>query len=336
MKKLTISIILSFVALLSFGQVQERMVIEKKDGTKFKLNVDDISRVVFEEFDIDSKSDLIGVWESRFERGRRVLTFTEEELTVEDYFIDQEGKEVKDDKVQKIAYSLNNGILSYTITEKYYDQQQQKEVEWSESFELVTKFLYEKSVLALLSATHYDQYNEYFLSEILYKKGATIPAKLEDIQGDWRWYMHGDKSYTRVAVQIKDNNMTLIIVPWGQRYDGTITYQNGYISLTVTAAYTSREEGTGEGWGEGDLNPETLEATWTPLDRGSWMYYELGNMPFIANGNEAYGILANLPGVYIKFNINYGGNTPVTPENPDGNDGGNTGGSYAGENGSGD
>jgi hypothetical protein len=303
MKKLTISIILSFVALLSFGQVQERMVIEKKDGTKFKLNVDDISRVVFEEYDIDSKSDLIGVWESKFESGRRILTFTEEELTVEEYWIDQEGKEVKSDKVQKIAYSLNNGILSYTITEKYYDQQQQKEVEWSESFELVTKFLCNKTALALLSATHYDQGDEYSVSEILYKKDAFIPATIEDIQGDWRWYMHGDKSYTRVAVQIKGNKMSLIIVPWGQRYDGTITYQNGYINLTVTAAYTSREEGTGEGWGEGDLNPETLEANWKTLNRDSWLYYEIGNMPFVVDGNEAYGILANLPGIYYKFNV---------------------------------
>lgn len=298
MKKLTISIILSFVALLSFGQVQERMVIEKKDGTKFKLNVDDISRVVFEEYDIDSKSDLIGVWESRSESGRRVLTFTEEELTVEEYWIDQEGKEVKNDKVQKIAYTLNNGILSYTITEKYYDQQQQKEVEWSYSYELVTKFICEKSVLALQ-----DQNNDYYLSEILYKKDAYIPTTIEDIQGDWRWYMPDDKSYTRIAIQIKGNKMSLIIVPWGQRYDGTITYSNGYINMKVEAAYTSREEGTGQGWGEGDLNPETLEATWKTLNRDIWQYYEIDNMPFVVDGNEAYGTFAYHSGIYYKYNV---------------------------------
>ena len=299
MKKLTISIILSFVALLSFGQVQERMVIEKKDGTKFKLNVDDISRVVFEEFDIDSKSDLIGVWEAIGEQMKSVYTFTEEELTIEDYYLDYQTNQWKkyEQEDYKGAYTLNNGILSYIMS---YNQQ---EVEWRDTVEVVAKFLYNKTALALLSSMHYDQGDEYSVNQILYKKDAFIPATIEDIQGDWRWYMHGDKTYTRVAVQIKGNKMSLIIVPWGQRYDGTITYQNGYINLTVTAAYTSREEGTGEGWGEGDLNPETLEANWKPLNQSSWLYYELGNMPFIANGSEAYGILANLPGIYYKFNV---------------------------------
>ena len=244
-------------------------------------------------------NDLVGSWEAKYESGRTVYTFTDKEVTIEDYWI-EEGRELKDDEVKKGSYTLKDGILTYVTTGKYYDQQQQKEVEYQDTIEVVAKLLYNKTALALLSSMRNNQGDEYSVNQILYKKGATIPAKLEDIQGDWRWYMHGDKSYTRVAVQIKDNNMTLIIVPWGQRYDGTITYQNGYISLTVTAAYTSREEGTGEGWGEGDLNPETLEATWTPLNRDSWMYYELGYMPFIANGSEAYGILANLPGVYIK------------------------------------
>ena len=299
MKKLTISIILSFVALLSFGQVQERMVIEKKDGTKFKLNVDDISRVVFEEFDIDSKSDLIGVWEAIGEHWKSVYTFTDKELTIEDYYLDYQTNQWKKSEQEdyKGAYTLNNGILSYIMS---YNQQ---EVEWRDTVEVVAKFLYNKTALALLFFMRNDQGDEYSVNQILYKKDAFIPATIEDIQGDWRWYMHGDKTYTRVAVQIKGNKMSLIIVPWGQRYDGTITYQNGYINLTVTAAYTSRGNSQGEGWGEGDLNPETLEATWTPLDRGSWMYYELGNMPFIANGSEAYGILANLPGIYYKFNV---------------------------------
>lgn len=241
-------------------------------------------------------NDLVGVWEAIGEQVKSVYTFTDKELTIEDYYLDYQTNQWKKSEQEdyKGAYTLNNGILSYIMS---YNQQ---EVEWRDTVEVVAKLLYNKTALALLSSMRNNQGDEYSVNQILYKKGANIPAKIEDIQGDWRWYMHGDKTYTRVAVQIKDNNMTLIIVPWGQRYDGTITYQNGYISLTVTAAYTSREEGTGEGWGEGDLNPETLEATWTPLNRDSWMYYELGYMPFIANGSEAYGILANLPGVYIK------------------------------------
>lgn len=241
-------------------------------------------------------NDLVGVWEAIGEQVKSVYTFTDKELTIEDYYLDYQTNQWKKSEQEdyKGAYTLNNGILSYIMS---YNQQ---EVERRDTVEVVAKLLYNKTALALLSSMRNDQGDEYSVNQILYKKGANIPAKIEDIQGDWRWYMHGDKTYTRVAVQIKDNNMTLIIVPWGQRYDGTITYENGYINMKVEAAYTSREEGTGEGWGEGDLNPETLEANWKTLNRDSWMYYELGYMPFIANGSEAYGILANLPGVYIK------------------------------------
>ena len=244
-------------------------------------------------------NDLIGVWEAIGEQVKSVYTFTDKELTIEDYYLDYQTNQWKKSEQEdyKGAYTLNNGILSYIMS---YNQQQ---VEWRDTVEVVAKLLYNKTALALLSSMRNDQGDEYSVNQILYKKGANIPAKIEDIQGDWRWYMHGDKTYTRVAVQIKDNNMTLIIVPWGQRYDGTITYENGYINMKVEAAYTSREEGTGEGWGEGDLNPETLEANWKTLNRDSWMYYEIGGMPFVVDGNEAYGTFANLHGIYYKFNV---------------------------------
>lgn len=48
MKRLTITFILSAFVLLTFGQVQDVMVIEKKDGTTLRLNVDDIKQAVFE------------------------------------------------------------------------------------------------------------------------------------------------------------------------------------------------------------------------------------------------------------------------------------------------
>ena len=316
MKKVVISIVLSFTFLLTFGQTQETMVIKKNDGTTLRVNVNDINCVVFENTNTNGEGEggndqptpsvpenynLVGVWEAIGEQVKSVYTFTESELTIDEYYLQQDGSwKLSEDNSSKSAYTLKDGMLSYILTGTYYDQTQQKEVQWTEAVEVQVKLLYNKTALALLSSWRDQNIEEYNLNQILYKKGATIPAKIEDIQGDWRWYMHGDKTYTRVAVQIKENNMTLIIVPWGQRYDGTITYQNGYINLTVTAAYTSRGNSQGEGWGEGSIDPETLQATWTTLDRDSWLYYELNQMPFIANGNEAYGILANLPGVYIK------------------------------------
>ena len=47
MKRLAITTVLSFVMLFAFGQVQEVMVIEKNDGSKLELNVNDIKRATF-------------------------------------------------------------------------------------------------------------------------------------------------------------------------------------------------------------------------------------------------------------------------------------------------
>lgn len=48
MKKLILSSLLSVCSLVGLAQVQDVMVIEKSDKTQVKLNVDDISRIVFE------------------------------------------------------------------------------------------------------------------------------------------------------------------------------------------------------------------------------------------------------------------------------------------------
>lgn len=239
-----------------------------------KNNPDESKTYTYGEGGNSGDNNLIGTWEATGEQVKNVFTFTNDKLTHSEYFLKDGSWTLVRENGWESSYSLENGILSYN----------------EESF--TTKLLYNNTALAILGPG--------YVQHILYKQGATISATLQDIQGDWRWYMDGDVQNTRVAVQINGNNMTLIIVPWGQRYDGTITYANGYIHFEVTSAYTSREEGTGEGWGEGELNPVTLEANWKPLDSGSWMYFDTQGMPFVADGDVAYGILANLPGVYQK------------------------------------
>ncbi|MCR5780702.1 MAG: hypothetical protein K6G70_09210 [Bacteroidaceae bacterium] len=219
-------------------------------------------------------NNLIGTWAAEGEQVKNVFTFTNDKLTISEYFMKDGSWTLVRENGWEGSYTLENGVLTYN----------------EESF--TVKLLYDNTALAILGPG--------YVQHILYKQDATVPATLQDIQGDWRWYMDGDPENTRAAVQIEGNHMTMIIVAWGQRYDGTITYANGFIHFEVTAAYTSREEGTGEGWGEGELDPETLEANWKPLDPGSWMYFDTHGMPFVANGNEAYGILANLPGIYYK------------------------------------
>ena len=51
MKRLAITTVLSFVMLFALGQVQDVMVIEKNDGTKLELKVNDIKRATFKQYE---------------------------------------------------------------------------------------------------------------------------------------------------------------------------------------------------------------------------------------------------------------------------------------------
>jgi hypothetical protein len=43
-------------------------------------------------------NDLVGSWEAKYESGRTVYTFTDKEVTIENYWT-EEGRELKDDDV---------------------------------------------------------------------------------------------------------------------------------------------------------------------------------------------------------------------------------------------
>lgn len=233
----------------------------------------------------DYSTDLVGTWEQTGEQVKTIFTFTKEQITLSYYDLKDGSWVLSDEGSSTYPYTLKDGFLSYykkendTITRK-------------------AKLLKDKSVLVLLPKKESE--GDY-ITNFMFKKDTNIPVSLDEIQGEWRWYMDGDIKNTRAAVIINRNKLSMIIVAWGQRYDGTITYQNGYIDFEITDAYTSREEGSGEGWGEGELNPETLEANWKTLDSGSWMFFHTQGMPFVADGDVAYGILANLPGIYHKI-----------------------------------
>lgn len=232
--------------------------------------------------------DLVGVWKISGMDERTTYTFTKDKLTI------ASGDQVGFDG----PYTLNDGVITYTTTYEYYNQQTQKNETREYVVSVKIDLLYDKSVLVWKVLQKNDNGDYYEFSHLMYKDGATINASVNDIQGTWHWYMYGDTEYVRAGLTIKDATFDLIITPWGQRYTGTFTYRNGYIILNTTNGYTSREAGTGDGWGEGNLDPITLEGQWSTLDRENWTIWE--RMPFIANGTEAYGIVANLSALFVK------------------------------------
>ena len=224
-------------------------------------------------------NDVVGTWTVNSTDNSFIATFTKDEVTLkEDGEILFSGN-----------YSIKDGVL--TIPGQNGSKMQS-----------VPGLLYGKSVLVLKQIYENERGNEEMLGYVLFKQGKTVTATAQDIQGFWCWYSDfGGDVIIRTAIKIEGNNFELIITPWGERYVGTYTYQNGIIHLNVTAAYTSREEHTGYGTMWGRMDPYTLECDdWRTLDPDYWHVDAVSENPFIANGDEAYGFIANSPSVLKK------------------------------------
>ena len=230
-------------------------------------------------------NDLVGTWTINSTDDNYVAMFTQDQVTF------KMNGEVR----FRGGYTVNDGVVKYT---------------WDGgTYESVPGLLYDKSVLVMKETVKSIDGNEEMLSMILFKKGKTVNATSDDIQGLWCWYSQFDgRSIIRTAIKIEDNRFELTITPWGERYVGTYTYKNGFLKLNVSKAYTSREEHTGYGELWGRMDPETLECDdWRTLDEDYWHVDAVSDGPFIANGDEAYGFVANLPAIfqkkkYIKIN----------------------------------
>jgi hypothetical protein len=128
----------------------------------------------------------------------------------------------------------------------------------------------------------------------------TPPPSGSDIQGNWYWYMDNDNNNIAGAMIIRNNEFDLIIGAWGQKYSGTYTYQSGVMKLHITKGRTSRAPHTGYGVGYGNMDPETLDATWSILDREYWDVEADMTMKFVVSGNQADSEFANRSIVYYK------------------------------------
>ena len=223
--------------------------------------------------------DLIGTWTINSTDNDYVAVFTKNQVTITSNGVVeiQANYTIKNNKV---VFSGNNDA----------------------TFESASGLLYGKSVLVLKQVSNRGDGEDENLGMILYKQGKTVTATSQDIQGFWCWYEQwGEDEIIRSAIKIEGNNFELTITPWGERYIGTYTYANGFIHLNVTQGLTSREEHTGSGSLWGRMDPKTLECDdWRTLDRENWHVDAMSDNPFIANGDEAYGFVANIPSIFSK------------------------------------
>ena len=220
--------------------------------------------------------DLIGVWTTNSTNNSYMAVFTENMVTIID-----NGEETF-----RGEYSLNDGVITISLGEGAETRS-------------VPGLLYDKSVMVFKNIYKNDRGEIEQLGVILFKQGKTVTATSDDIQGFWCWYDDfGDGEIIRAAIKIEGDRFEVIITPWGERYVGNYTYQAGILHLNVTDGFTSREEHTGNGDLWGRMDPKTLECDdWRVLDRDHWHADAVSENPFIANGDEAYGFIANIPSI---------------------------------------
>ena len=223
--------------------------------------------------------DLVGMWTVNSTDNSYVAIFTEDEMTIE-----ENGELMFSGK-----YSIKDGVVTIPGNN-------------DSEIQSVPGLLYNKSVMVLKQIYKSEGYNEEMLGWVLFKQGKTVTATSDDIQGLWCWYSDfGEDEIIRTAIKIDGDKFEVIITPWGERYVGTYSYQNGILHLNVTDAFTSREEHTGNGELWGRMDPKTLECDdWRVLDRENWHVDAVSENPFIANGDEAYGFVANIPCILKK------------------------------------
>jgi hypothetical protein len=243
-------------------------------------------------------SALVGTWTITGDDFSDKWIFTTNTLTKDMVWHKTEG-----------TYTVENGTIAYNITKAWNKDGDDWVERLLEEYEKVTmyiqaKLIYDGSVLIfnyVVEENPDDPYQNEDTSYFLYKVGGTISPDTKPLQGTWNWYMHGsDKSYIRSRVVFNGNEFEFIITPWSLRYIGTYTYRNGWITCNISVIYSGRNP-EGEGFGEGGIDPTTLEGTWYELLKPEDApFFDGLSFPFVADGEFAYSILANLPAKYEK------------------------------------
>ena len=259
------------------------------ESLSIKVNMDTF---ILERQPMPQASDLVGKWKL----GKKGVNAG---------FAADGAYSIYDDEIQNWrdvgTWSLEEEIL--TIHKDGYDT------------EYSIEFCLDKKVLVLWGTDEYAVQSGAFL--FLYKDGSVITGDANSIQGTWDWYFFGNPKTSRIRFVFSQNNFEMIIFPWGEKYAGTFTYENGYATLNVDHCYTSRYHGNSS---EDTIqfNEETYEITATWMDtyedwqgytypyEGALMYDVEDNIlsaPFVVvRDGVAYGTMDNmgLNGVYHR------------------------------------
>ncbi len=175
--------------------------------------------------------------------------------------------------------------------------------DWYTSFDTVQVSLLRNGSLLLLQTVYSNGEDINANTAFFFKKGAKLPSDKSELQGTWYWMESGmisDDAVVRVAVKFTNDNVDMIITPWGARYTGKYTYKDGIVSIGKTTFYTTRDK---TGYNDVIDYNNPYDSEWRiPGDDD---YYQNGypdglSFPFIVNGKIAYSLFVGLAPVYQK------------------------------------
>ena len=176
--------------------------------------------------------------------------------------------------------------------------------DWYTSYDTVQVSILRNGSLLLLQTVYSNGEDINANTAFFFKKGAKLPSDKSELQGTWYWWDTGmiweDEAAVRVAVKFTNDNVDMIITPWGARYTGKYTYKDGIVSIGKTTFYTTRDK---TGYNDVIDYKNPYDSRWRIPEADD--YYQNGypdglSFPFVVNGNTAYSQFVGLAPVYQK------------------------------------
>lgn len=223
-----------------------------------------------------TENQLIGTWVMPAEYYTLTFNFTETGWSC-----------VEGDNETHGTYTLDGDVLTMRIGDSVANQ-------------VRVIMLYGNNILVMRYRSEFgdgwglaDEFGLYF------RENAPVNASISEIQGKWYWYFAGDETIIRASLEITDNQFDFIIPIWRERMKGTLEYTDGMIRFRVSEFYTR------DNLEEGNEAEENLYVNWRTPDPDLWDNEDPSfgrdfTRPFVANGNVAYCVFANLPAYFVK------------------------------------
>ena len=253
-----------------------------------------------------SENDLQGTWTIVEETCTETLTFDKGT-----YLRTKAQKGMEATEREYGTYTLENGVITWQFNKFEYrsiDYAHEYSGWYGEALNPAdikirtahVRSMYNKAALVLIEfVSPYSNYQEFALRRnddfviIYYREGRQIPSDPNAIRGRWEWMSHyrDQKDALWESIELKDGTFDYVKHNYGNRFTGSYTFENGYLTLRITGWYKG-------GWSD-ELNDYVWRPTtrdWTPLFQDDCF-----QKPFLpVNDTTCYSRIQNFNSIFVR------------------------------------